>query len=158
MKRPHRVLRLQKWLLALCSSTLAFLVGCSNIIGQNVAAYGMPHASFKARGTIKAANTGEPIEGIEITISELDDYPETDTTFSDESGEYRCSTTIFSHEDSLKLSFRDVDGAENGLFIPKDTVIHYRKSELTGASGDWYLGEISKEINITLEEFDENSN
>lgn len=117
----------------------------------------MPHADFKVSGVIKSLKTSSPIKGIEIQLIDTQGDTLTKPVYSNESGEYVCSTTIFNENDSLILSVRDIDSIENGLYNSKDTTLHFTESELSGDNDTWNMGDIKKVVDLYLKETDENS-
>jgi hypothetical protein len=74
------------------------------------ACYGVPYVIVT--GTVKAADTEEPIPEIRISIDKLDDYYET----SDSEGNFELFIQSWaSNKDyNKKILFEDIDGLENG--------------------------------------------
>lgn len=82
------------------------------------ACYGVPQdyyeEGFVIEGSVKSAETGNPIEGIQITAN---DGP---MTYTNSSGTF---TLYMMKIRTLKLSIEDVDRRNNGIFFPQDTTI-----------------------------------
>ncbi len=158
MKRFNYIKNIERAALALSSSFLAFLLGCSDTINRTMAAYGMPHATFKISGVIRTAESNEPVEGLEVTLNNIDgDYQEK-PVLTNEQGEYRCSTTVYPADGSIELRVKDIDGETNGLFDFKDTTVNYAESEISGGDGEWNAGDINRELDLLMKESNENTN
>jgi hypothetical protein len=74
------------------------------------ACYGMPQAIVK--GTVKSADTYEPIPGIQVSIN--DDY----YCFTDSDGVF----DMYINEYGQTIRFKDIDGTLNGEFHDKEFV------------------------------------
>ena len=80
------------------------------------ACYGTPQdfmPDFLIEGTVKSANSGTPVEGIQITVN--DEY----MIYTGPNGEFEIYMMKI---ESYKLSLEDIDLEENGSFISKDTI------------------------------------
>ena len=89
------------------------------------AEYGMPHATFKVIGEVKAADSSKPIEGIVVRFSREDDNNRTWETAefkSDKDGKVDGSTQAWPSEEGIMLTFEDIDGDENGGQFAPDTL------------------------------------
>ena len=94
-------------------------------IEMRPAEYGMPHATFKVMGNVKAAESSKPIEGIVVKFSresEKDRSWETAEFKSDKNGMVDGSTQAWPSEESIMLTFEDIDGEENGGLFAPDTL------------------------------------
>ena len=91
--------------------------------------YGMPHATFKIIGDVKAEDTGNPIEGIKVKFRQkLDpEYTQEVETASDKDGKVNTSFTEWPDAENIELTFEDIDGEENGGSFEPDTL---RKKDL----------------------------
>jgi hypothetical protein len=69
----------------------------------------MPQVSLV--GTVKSADTEEPIPGISVSADEYSSY------FTDSNGRYRL---LLDGYGMRTISFKDIDGPENGEFHDKD--------------------------------------
>ena len=89
------------------------------------AEYGMPHATFKVIGEVKAADNGKPIDGIVVKFSREGDGGriwETAEFKSDENGKVDGSTQAWPSDKDIMLTFEDIDGEENGGQFAPDTL------------------------------------
>ena len=94
-------------------------------IEMRPAEYGMPHATFKVMGNVKAAESSKPIEGIVVKFSreaEKDRSWETAEFKSDKNGMVDGSTQAWPSEEGIMLTFEDIDGEENGGLFAPDTL------------------------------------
>lgn len=106
--------------------------------GNVIAEYGAPVGKFKILGKVMAQDSTEiPAIGVLLQNS--------DTVFTDTSGNY--SVDIFDNPESQTyiLKFRDRDGAVNGTYLPKDTTVSFNNPQFQN-------GEVSKVVNVQLEE------
>ena len=95
------------------------------------AEYGMPHATFAVKGTVKAKDTGEPVKGIKVklrhhTDGSVDDngnphYTEMEMQ-SDQDGKVDGSFVEWPFYDDIQLTFEDIDQEENGGRFAPDTL------------------------------------
>lgn len=67
------------------------------------------------KGSVKSKETNQPIPGIKVS---LQNYPQYGIT--DGEGKFWLYATM---DCSYKLRFEDVDSAQNGSFLPRDTVV-----------------------------------
>ncbi|MFC2150917.1 radical SAM-associated putative lipoprotein [Bacteroidota bacterium] len=105
--------------------------------------YGMPHADFKAYGSIIDETTLQKLSNIQVVM-------DGDTVYSNANGEYEIQVTRFPQTQIYTVGFKDVDGALNGSYLATDTIIDFSDVNYTDGDGTWYSGEKSKEINIEL--------
>lgn len=87
--------------------------------------YGMPHATFKVIGDVKAVESGKPIEGIVVKFGREADGDRTWETAefkSDKNGKVDGSTQAWPSEEGIMLTFEDIDGDENGGLFAPDTL------------------------------------
>jgi len=105
--------------------------------------YGMPNADFKAKGTIIDEQTQEKIKGIQVVMDR-------DTVYSDSNGNYEIMVNASPSAKYFTLHFKDVDGAENGKYLSKDSVINYSEIHFENPDADWYEGVKTKEVNVKL--------
>ena len=121
--------RLIHWYEVLAGAILSLLgfTGCRSILDiiEPRAEYGMPHATFKVMGNVKAAESSKPIEGIVVKFSresEKDRSWETAEFKSDKNGKVDGSTQAWPSEEGIMLTFEDIDGEENGGLFAPDTL------------------------------------
>ena len=101
------------------------------------ACYGMPRDEFydvKLTGTVKSKTTKTPIKGIKITVN--DGKHEDVYGITDNNGRFDFYAKVPGWDyyynkdelryppDSVKISFLDIDGVENGLFDDKTIIIN----------------------------------
>ena len=131
--------------------------GCEEII-NGVDEYGMPHASFKVIGTVKAADTNEPIDGIKVKFRQkMDEEFTNEIEFQSKNGG-KVEETFYEWPffESIEFTFEDVDGEENGgSFLPdtlrtKDLKIEFvEDKESNWHNGDYTISfdaKLNKEI------------
>ena len=65
------------------------------------------------------------------------------------SNKLKVSADKFTGSEIFRLTFKDIDGNNNGSYQETDSLIDFSDVEFTNGDG-WYSGEKSKEINIEL--------
>jgi putative lipoprotein (rSAM/lipoprotein system) len=113
-------------------------------IGDLRVAYGTPSADYIIKGVITSATDNSPVKEIRITA-----LFSKDTIKSDQKGAYLYKASGLSIGE-IPLSFRDTDGATNGSFEAKDTIVTFINPVFTGDDGHWYRGKTEKVVNIKL--------
>ncbi len=101
----------------LCLTSVAFVFQ---------ACYGTPQDfgnDLLLEGKVTSKNTGLPVKGIKITIANGPQYVHTD-----DNGNFGFYALA---EDSIKLTFEDVDGTENKQFLKKDTTLKVIDQRMT---------------------------
>ena len=106
--------------------------GCDGGIFVGPVEYGMPHATFAVKGTVKAEDTGEPVKGIKVKLRHYTEGMEDDNgnpryteveMQSDQDGKVDGSFgDLWPYYDDLQITFEDVDGGENGGWFAPDTI------------------------------------
>lgn len=146
-------------ILAAASAALAWLLGVSCNIGDwgvtpvyGVAEYGMPYASYRVMGTVRARGSLEPLPGIKLTISDTATVSSRtlDSAFTDTLGRYVLAYSDDPWAGVWRVTARDVDGAANGAFLAKDTTARIPQGELTGGGGSWDAGHGEDTVDIEL--------
>lgn len=107
-------------------------------------AYGTPSADFKVIGNV-TNESNIPLEGIRVVM-----FP--DSTLTDANGNYEVSVREFPIDQTFYLNFEDIDGATNGSYLQKDSIVNFVDNEYQNGSGFWYSGEVSKTVDIKLKE------
>jgi putative lipoprotein (rSAM/lipoprotein system) len=82
------------------------------------ACYGTPQdfgADVFIEGLVKSEKTGQPIQGIKVSVEDFSQY-----LYTDEDGGFSLFTES---GPSRKIKFEDIDSDQNGAFIDKDTVL-----------------------------------
>jgi hypothetical protein len=94
------------------------------------ACYGPPPAPLTLSGTVKSADTKEPISGIGISYDNeyYNSLPEDDRylAFSDSDGSF----LLYVGGWDFTLLFKDIDGEENGEFLEKTVEWNYKNGRL----------------------------
>ncbi len=111
--------------------------------------YGTPHAKFIAKGTIRSKGDAQPVSHIKVKLFSSD-MNRSDSVISDQNGIFEVDIEDFPASQELPVRFTDTDGAANGLFLSKDTVVKFTDPSFTGGDGDWNLGETQKVFDIRL--------
>ena len=130
--------------------------------------YGSPHANFVIRGNVINEETGQAIPGVQVRIVQGENYSrewffdgKTDTT--NIGGNFRMFTShgfyIQQAENiPLEAHFTDIDGVENGWFNDTVIVFNFQDAVRTRrASGQWFMGEFTKTLNVGLSPREENN-
>ncbi|MFV0378999.1 MAG: radical SAM-associated putative lipoprotein [Mangrovibacterium sp.] len=152
---------LTRWgrLLRILVSILGFgtavgLGACDNSEGDDpipgTFEYGTPTAKFIVNGQVKAEEGGQAIRNIRVVMATTVNYPQRDTTFTDDQGNYSADVSGFPTNQNFLLKFEDIDGATNGEFQTMETSVEFVKPKFTNGSGAWYKGETSQSVNVNL--------
>ncbi len=101
--------------------------------------YGTPSADYKISGRVTTED-GAAIKGIEVTVNNVNGVaPQELTTTTSEDGTYDINITKGSYTTDIEMSFKDIDGEENGSFSNQDKTIALEESDFKGAD-EWYHG------------------
>ncbi|MDR0364950.1 MAG: carboxypeptidase-like regulatory domain-containing protein [Bacteroidales bacterium] len=106
--------RLRKFLGGLSFATLLFAFQ---------ACYGTPQddgLDIYLYGKIVSKTNGEPVQGINVFVSNLDYYGTLPCAVSDEDGNFSFFTVLNDH---IAVRFEDINPLEYGHFLQKDTVL-----------------------------------
>ena len=139
-----RYLKLKHWFIALAAAALGMNVSC-----EMPCEYGTPEATYHVKGSVTAP-AGTPVAGIEVSqnwATESSYRQPCDTT--DEQGNFNMTF----HKvclDAIRLTFSDIDSAENGSYSDTSLSIPTCDIPLSGGDGHWYMGEGTVDVNITL--------
>lgn len=111
--------------------------------------YGMPSMDFTVSGKVMDVKNN-PINGIEVTTSNENVYVPTKVA-TDEKGEFTISGNGWP-EDTINLTFTDVDGEQNGGdFQTATEQVHLTQTKKT--DDVWYKGVYeAKGVKVTLTE------
>ncbi len=115
--------------------------GC--MYGDPVVEYGTPFATFKVSGKVVSEITSNAIPNIRVVL-------ESDTTYTDNSGNYQILNTNSPGNQAYLVEFKDIDGETNGEYQPLDTIVEFIDPEFSGGTGSWDWGETEKEVNVKL--------
>jgi len=113
-------------------------VGIAPPVGVSPAAveYGVPSATYKAKGVVVSESDNSPIKGIR---AELKGNFTIDTAYTDSEGFFSLKGSEFPRQ-KLFVELTDVDGEANGLFAGMKIEADYTNKTFTGGGG-WYRGE-----------------
>ncbi len=127
-------------------SLLLALLGCT---GEEPACeYGMPHASFVLKGTVRSKTTAQPVAGIQVTVT--NSAQASCSAVSAGTGKFEVTIEDFPADQAFPVKFTDADGTANGIFLSKDTIAEFNDPVFTGGDHDWYDGKTEKEFNVKL--------
>ena len=146
---------------ALAAAILSVLgfSSCDNEGGECL--YGTPTSDYHFKGKVTAED-GTPIPGIKVvTLEDRHDdegFRRVDSTLTDKDGNYETSTkeshsvTYALKDNTLKVSFEDIDGEENGGTFATDTAKgkELEAVQIKKGDGSWYAGEYEITANKTL--------
>jgi len=143
--------RISKIYRILISALLALLgFSCGNRGGDSVAEYGVPSATYKAKGVVVSESDNSPIKGIKTVLlrkkQQDDDWPIT-SAYTNSDGSFFMEGSEFPRQ-KLYVKLIDVDGEENGLFTGVEIEADYTNITFTGGSGHWYDGEAELDLGI----------
>ena len=144
MKR--NILKKYNFLIAFLLSVLGVGEACSftgcAMYGSPAEEYGTPSARFKVHGTVTSEDSLK-IPNIRIVM-------ETDTDYTGINGEFAVETVSFPLSQDFLIEFDDIDGAVNGAFQSKDTLVSFEDPQFVNGDGGWFEGETSKEVDVAL--------
>jgi putative lipoprotein (rSAM/lipoprotein system) len=125
---------------------LGFGTSCEKIGGGGggtQSMYGTPSAKFIIKGNVVSLESDEPVRDFKVFITG-------DTSKTDADGNYTLATGGFPKEQSINISFQDIDSTLNGEFEDLDTTAVFKDPKYINGDGHWYRGETSKELIIKL--------
>jgi len=120
-------------------SALLTLLGFSCVNAGNdpgYAEYGVPSATYKAKGVVVSESNNSPIKGIRAELKR--DWA-MDTAYTDSEGFFSLKGDEFPNQ-KLYVELIDVDGEANGSFVKMEIEADYTNKTFTGGGG-WYSGE-----------------
>ena len=113
------------------------VVSCDNVFntpdmyGTQVAEYGVPIMEYVVKGKVTDAETGVPVKGIEVVPEEANVL-----VYTSENGEFTCEGATFP-DGKVTITFKDIDGEENGVYATKEIEVPVEKSE---EGSGWFAG------------------
>lgn len=139
-------------------SLLGFSQGCSTIGGHSdlygpppVPAYGCPAARHIISGRVTGQNN-DPIKDIVVKIKSIDHNID-GGVFTNSNGEYVFEETSPLTNITYNITFKDIDGAENGgEFADKKEEVVFKDEDFLNPDGEWYNGEVKKVVDVVMEE------
>jgi putative lipoprotein (rSAM/lipoprotein system) len=150
-KLEFKMVRGYNQIIALVLSLLGF-AGCEDLIGpEPKCEYGTPHADFVINGKIQSKLNNQAVPNIRVIVKDTTEGWNTplDTAFSDGSGNYTINFSEFPIDKAYLLSVSDVDGASNGEYADKDTLVEFKNPQYIGGDG-WYKGVATKTADIKI--------
>jgi len=136
--------RISKIYRMIISALLALLgFSCVNENGPFYAEYGVPSATYKAKGIVVSESDNSPIKGICVELkryARYDEYGPIGTAYTNSDGSFFLEGSEFPRQ-KLYVEFIDVDGKLNGSFVKMEIEADYTNKTFTGGSGHWYVGE-----------------
>lgn len=138
-------------IIALLLSLLGF-AGCEETINNTRAEYGVPSADFVFKGTIQSKGVNQAIPGVRVILTDTAEHPtfSADTSFTNATGSYELEIRDFPEDKVFKISVADRDGATNGEFEAKDTIVEVKNPTFYGGDGHWYSGKTTRTVDIKL--------
>ena len=130
---------------------LAALLTCLGftgvVCGVDQPVYGVPSATFKAKGIVVCETKGTPIEGIHVTLEEKHQYSseeqsyEIGSTHTGNNGVFNVEGESIQVKRILYVKLTDVDGEENGLYAGEVIEADFRNVTFKGGSGNQHGSE-----------------
>ena len=144
---------------------LLSLLGFVGCVKHEPIEYGTPHADYTVKGTVVNKATGQPIAGIRVTYNSdtfgtmygviPTSYTPKSQVFTDTNGEFKLTDSFFPEKDmTIPVYVQDIDGEENGLFLPISQLVDFSKAEQSGKPKNWYMGEYTINVNLEMDEAD----
>jgi putative lipoprotein (rSAM/lipoprotein system) len=126
----------------LLKKVLLFLGVCSAGLMASCCKYGVLVSTLymNVKGTVKSKATTQIIEGIQIEVKNSLSNPK---VLTNNNGVFSISSVFDEFENTVNLHISDIDGALNGSFLSKDTVLTL--------SSDEKLAQIKENIEIKLD-------
>ncbi len=149
-KAMFRILKLAS--LAI-TGVLGIFCNCDGVMYGPAPAYGMPMADYKISGTVKSSATQLPVKGLNVFAADtLPSSYTRDTSITDSNGAYSLEFSSYPDENNpIKVTITDVDGASNGSFSPKDTIVSIPSTDLKDPNGTWDKGHAEKTVDIKVD-------
>jgi putative lipoprotein (rSAM/lipoprotein system) len=124
------------------------LYGIDPLYGP-IAEYGMPSADYRFMGTVAAQSDSSGIADAKVYLYVSDELQPRDSATTDEDGSYSVEAIGSFPGNPLRIEVKDGDGADNGAYMGKDTVITIPNDSLGGGSG-WYSGSAETTVDLYL--------
>ena len=125
---------------------------CSKLIDAPTE-YGTPNATYRISGSVMT-KSGDPIGSVQVALKFVvphteDQYLLRDTLYSDSSGRFAKEVRVFPVS-SIKMTFSDIDGEQNGGEYQSQTVSVTPVMTEKG-NGHWYEGAYNVKYDAVLE-------
>lgn len=112
-------------------------------------AYGTPSAFFIVKGNVVSSKDNTPVKGLQVIAKSSAYWQNVDTVRTDASGNYSTKVSALEAQ-QVNISFRDMDGPENGNFQPLDSIASFTNAKFTGGDGHWYQGTAETVMNVKM--------
>jgi len=134
-------------LIKIAIPSLLALLGFSCFINGGYAEYGVPSATYKAKGIVVSEEDNTPIEGIHARLFMENSYRNytLDSTLTDSYGSF----SLIGHEfpgQMLYVELLHLDGELTGTFTKKILEADFTNATFTGGSGNWYEGQATIDL------------
>lgn len=110
-------LRFCRWALPMLGVSAA--ISCDNVLQTPdmygcppAPEYGVPVMEYRLKGKVTDSYSGKPIPGVQVTATDAE------PVYTSEDGKFTCNG-IATPGDILILKFKDVDGSDNGYYVPE---------------------------------------
>jgi putative lipoprotein (rSAM/lipoprotein system) len=125
----------------LLKKVLVILGVCSAGLMASCAKYGALVSTFymNLKGTVKSKESSQVINGIQVEV--INSIPNS-TGLTDTNGAFSINSEIDELDNTVNLHISDIDGALNGSFLSKDTIITL--------TADEKLAQLKENIDIKL--------
>jgi len=122
--------------------------------GEMMVMYGSPTAYYEVKGKVKGPD-GKPVQGIQVTVESRRQsdgryyyYPIEEPVTTDSEGKWQRNAGHYPST-SLKVVYKDIDGAANGGEFADDSVfvdITVVKDEKKAKENPWYMGDVKVDV------------
>ena len=135
-------------ILAIIMTWLGFSCKTEDNINIIACEYGVPSATYKAKGVVVSQTNDAPIEGIRAVLKARKDFG-IDTVYTDSKGVFNLKSREREFDfDKLYVELTDVDGDKNGSFNDMEVEADYSNATFTGGDKHWDRGEAEKDLGI----------
>lgn len=117
---------------AILRKVLNILGVCTVGLIAACAKYGTEISIFNInlKGTVKSNDSLNTIENIQVKSNSLSES----STLTDGDGKFSINLVLENGNNKANLKFSDIDGALNGSFMAKDTILNLSSSEIQSGS------------------------
>ena len=131
-----------KWLKTY-NAIICTVFGAFGFAMSSCGMYGTPEADFIVQGKVTNSQTNQPIKDIQVEMRGQ-------KVLTNADGKYKVVMRgEFPESQTFPISFQDIDGDLNGLYMDLDTIVEFKDPKFTGGKG-WYEGKTTKEFDIQL--------
>lgn len=154
LKKPTKTFTVMKnklilWILSLLGFAAAS-TSCED--AGSVCEYGVPYATFSLKGKV-TDQAGKPIPGISVRV--MDEAEK----LTDEQGLFAFENAhlyyFLDKSFTGTVEFRDIDGAQNGCYVPESVEVTFVQNPLGQPAGGWFQGDYTgPDMRVKLTETD----